>query len=123
MKVLVALNSLAVCERIIGLMKEFPIGEVFWYDAHVDTWFDESSYVRPDIVILDAESGSGGGIEVMKKAKHMRVPPIVIMTSDVPYRQYKRECLREGADYFFYLPDEVEQMSMTIQKLAGVTAA
>jgi DNA-binding NarL/FixJ family response regulator len=120
MKVLVALNSFAVCERIIGVVTEYPIGEVFWDSPHIESWFEDAAVVRPDVVILGAGSGSRGGIELMRKAKRMGIPPIVIMTSDIPYRQYKRECLREGADYFYYLPEEIDLLIGTICSLAGV---
>ena len=40
------------------------------------------------------------------------------MTSNLPYRQYKHECLKEGADFFFYLPDETDQLSGMLLQLA-----
>jgi hypothetical protein len=30
-------------------------------------------------------------------------------SGDVPYEQYWRECQKEGADYSFYLPEEIDR--------------
>jgi DNA-binding response OmpR family regulator len=120
MKILVAYESTEICERIKDHLSDIPIAEVFWRDSHSDLWFEEVKDNWPDVVILDAESGAINGIAVMKRMKRLDQPPVVIMTSNVPYRQYKSECLKQGADYFFHLPDEIDQMSRTIHALANV---
>jgi DNA-binding response OmpR family regulator len=73
--------------------------------------------MKPDIVVLDAQLGGGAGIELLRRTKSLQWPPIVIMTAISPIAQYHRECMKEGADYFFHLPSEVENLRRTIVAL------
>ena len=72
--------------------------------------------MKPEIVVLDAQLGGGAGIEVLRKAKLLEWPPTVVMAATSPYVQYHRECMKEGADYFFHLPSEVEKLTYAISE-------
>ena len=71
--------------------------------------------MKPDIVILDAQMGGGEGIEVLRRTKSLASSPIVMMTASAPHPQYQRECVKEGADYFFELPGDIDKMSLTVR--------
>jgi len=71
----------------------------------------------PGIVIVDAQTGEGAGIEVLRKLKSLDVAPVVIMTASSPYQQYRQECLKSGADFYFELPAEIEQLSTVVMDL------
>jgi len=73
--------------------------------------------MKPGIVVIDAQLGQGSGIEVLREVKSFTSPPIVIMTASSPYSQYRRECLRNGADLYFELPAQIEQLSNVVFEL------
>ena len=75
---------------------------------------------HPDIVILDIRLPGKSGIDVLKDIKKESPPPIVIMITNYPYRQYRQGCMAAGADYFFSKLDEFE---MIAQALRGITAS
>jgi DNA-binding response OmpR family regulator len=121
-KVLVTYGSWQICRRIIDLLDEMQIKQVVWQNSHLHETYEDVVDDHPDIAILDVESGSFNGMEVMRKLKKLEKPSVVIMTSDIPYRQYKEECLKHGADYFFYLPEEIDDLELTLHSLAEVHA-
>ena len=75
---------------------------------------------HPDIVILDIRLPGKSGIDVLKDIKKESPPPIVIMITNYPYRQYRQGCMAAGADYFFSKLDEFE---MIAQALRGITSS
>jgi hypothetical protein len=42
------------------------------------------------------------------------------MTAASLYSQYRRECLKHGADYYFQLPEEIEGLVNTFSQLASL---
>jgi DNA-binding NarL/FixJ family response regulator len=56
---------------------------------------------EPDVVILDIRMPGGTGLDVLKTIKTDQPAPIVIMFTNYPYPQYRKQCLGAGADYFF----------------------
>jgi DNA-binding response OmpR family regulator len=78
--------------------------------------------MKPEIVILDAQLGEGAGLEVLHKIKTLSSSPVVIMIATSPYLQYQGECMRQGADYFFQIPGEVEDLTNTVIELERTAA-
>ena len=76
--------------------------------------------MRPHVVIIDAELKDGSGLEVLQRTKQFELPPVVLMTAASLYSQYRRDCMRRGADYYFQLPDEIEGMVNTLSQLASL---
>lgn len=73
--------------------------------------------LRPDVVILDIRMAGNSGIEALRWIKEKKNPPVVIMLTNHPYRQYRERCLKEGADYFFDKSVEFQRVGETITKL------
>jgi DNA-binding NarL/FixJ family response regulator len=79
--------------------------------------------LKPRIVVIDAQLSHGAGIEVLRRVKSFVPPPRVIMTASSPYSQYRRQCLRNGADQYFQIPEEIEQLSNLVFELAERSSA
>jgi DNA-binding NarL/FixJ family response regulator len=75
---------------------------------------------RPHIVIIDAQLRDGSGLGVLQRAKQFGLPPVVFMTAASLHSQYRRECMRQGADYYFQLPDEIEGLVNTLSQLSSL---
>ncbi len=76
--------------------------------------------MRPHVVIIDAELKDGLGLEVLQRTKQLELPTVIFMTAVSSYSQYRRECMRHGADYYFQLPDEIESLVNTLSHLASL---
>ena len=72
---------------------------------------------HPDIVILDIRLPGKSGIDVLKDIKKEYPPPIVIMITNYPYRQYRQGCMAAGADYFFSKIDEFEMIAQALRRI------
>jgi two-component system response regulator DevR len=72
---------------------------------------------HPDVVILDIRLPRRSGIDVLKDIKEDPAPPIVIMITNYPYRQYRQACMSQGADYFFSKLDEFDMIRETLSRL------
>jgi two-component system CitB family response regulator len=77
----------------------------------------------PHVVIIDAHLKDGLGLDVLRRAKLLGAPPVVIMTAASSYFQYRRECMRHGADYYFQLPHEIDDMMNTLSQLSSLFSA
>ena len=75
---------------------------------------------RPHIVIIDAQLKDGLGIKVLQRTKQFGLPPVVFMTAASMHSQYRHECMRQGADYFFQLPGEIDGLMNTLSQLASL---
>jgi DNA-binding NtrC family response regulator len=73
---------------------------------------------KPGVVIIDTELLDPTWSGVLKLSKRLDVPPIVIMTASSDYSHYRRIRTHLGADYFFELPTDLEELQSTIVKLA-----
>jgi CheY-like chemotaxis protein len=76
--------------------------------------------LRPDSVILDIRMPGMSGIQVLKKIKQDLRAPVVIMLTNYPFGQYRRECAEAGADYFLNKSTEFEKIN---EILAGMVHA
>jgi len=76
--------------------------------------------LRPHVVIIDAQLKDGLGLDVLQQTKQFELPPVVFMTAVSLFSQYRTECMRLGADYYFQLPDEVESLANTLSQLASL---
>ncbi|HTY37794.1 MAG TPA: response regulator [Bacteroidota bacterium] len=70
--------------------------------------------LKPDVVVLDAQLGGGAGMELLRRTRSFNWPLLVIATATSPFAQYHRQCMREGADYFFQMPVELENLVTVI---------
>lgn len=75
--------------------------------------------LKPDAVTLDVRIPGESGIEVLKKIKRSQPSTIVVVLTNFPDEQYKKECYRFGVDYFFSKSDEFEKVVEVFNKLAG----
>jgi len=73
---------------------------------------------NPDVVILDIRMPRRSGIDLLKDIKKDPAPPIVIMVTNYPYRQYRQGCMTAGADYFFSKINEFEMIGETLKRIA-----
>jgi DNA-binding NarL/FixJ family response regulator len=118
MKVVIIYGSVQIGARIQYDLTGLRNVEIIGNSTRMEESVSCISSQQPRVVILDSRLPYRTSIEILKKAKALTSPPIVIATTDVPYEQYLRECQKEGADYFYYLPEEIDQLSETVFSLA-----
>jgi DNA-binding response OmpR family regulator len=72
----------------------------------------------PQIVIIDVELSDGKWKDILRQSKELSNIPLIIMTATSRFPQYRRLCLTAGADYFFEIPMEINELYTTVIKCA-----
>lgn len=119
MKVLIADDSLLLRDRLKALLKNFDLVNVVAEAGNGVEALKLISETDPDVAILDIRMPELNGIEVLKKVRETGPRPKIIILTNYPYKQYKKRCLAEGADYFFDKNQDIEEFKETIARLAA----
>ena len=123
MTILVAYGSLHVGARIIHRLVRFPQVEFVGQAREADEALVLISSRKPRLVILDLQLSRGTGLDVLRTIIRLQFRSLVMMTSGSSFPQDRRECIKEGADYFFHLPDEIDDLEGIVHQLAKVESA
>jgi len=71
--------------------------------------------IDPDILIVDIRLKEGSGFLVLEYiCRYFKVPMIVVLTN-YPTEEYRKKCIRLGADYFFNKSTEFEKAVYVIE--------
>jgi len=110
-------DSLLIRERLTELVADITGVEIVGQSGDPLEALDSISDSHPDVVILDIRLPRRSGIDVLKSIKKESTPPIVLMITNYPHRQYRQACMAEGADYFFSKIDEFEMIRETLSSI------
>lgn len=119
MRVFIADDSEMVCERLANLLAPIE-GVTIAGRAHdVPRTIDSIRRLTPDAVILDVQMPGGSGLDVVQEIKRDTPAPIVIVSTNCPYPQYRKKYIEAGADYFFDKSMEFDKVIGVINELQG----
>jgi len=121
--VLVACGSWHIGARVIQRLSEVKGVDIIGHVTDAGEALGLIESLKPKLVILDAHLSHGTGIGVLRAVKESVAGTIVIMLSASSYPQYRKECLKEGADFYFHLPDEMEELKNSVRDLARAGTA
>ena len=110
-RVFVVEDSPVLRERIVGdiaALGQFAV--VGWAESEKDA-VESIARLAPDIVVTDIRLKLGSGIEMMRqvRARCPSPPPIIVVLTNYGLPEYKRQCLKYGADDFFDKSAEYDQ--------------
>ena len=117
MKIFIADDSAVVRERLVEMVSELPGIEIVGQAQGGLEAINAITKLKPDAVILDIRMPGGSGIYVLRCIKKGHVAPVVIMLTSYPYPQYRKKCMDEGADFFFYKSTEFDKVPEVLEQL------
>ena len=120
MRVYIADESPAVRSRLVRMLTEDEDVRVVGQTGDAREAVAEIRRLRPEVVILAIHMYMGSGIEVLKAVRHEQPSAVVIIITNSAYPQYRRECLRAGANYFLDKSIEFEKINTIIDRLRQV---
>ena len=118
MRVVIADDSSVVRERLTAMLSDVEEVETIGQAQDVGDAIDSFEELKPDAVILDIQMPGGSGIDVLKHIKKEQPDTVVIILTNYPYPQYRKECMDEGADFFFDKSLEFERAVEVCKGLA-----
>ena len=104
-------DSHAVRERLIGMISEVEGTTLVGASGDPNEAVEAIRRLHPDAVILDIRMPGMSGIQVLREIKQGQRTPMVIMLTNYPFGQYRRECAEAGADYFLNKSTEFEKIN------------
>ena len=104
-------DSQAVRERLIGMISEVEGITLSGASGDPSEAVGAIHRLHPDAVILDIRMPGMNGIQVLREIKQGQRAPMVIMLTNSPFGQYRRECAEAGADYFLNKSTEFEKIN------------
>jgi DNA-binding NarL/FixJ family response regulator len=125
MKLLIADDSKAVRERLYEMLSDIPgVDEIIQANSGYEAVALALEH-DPDVAILDIrmpgkeEKTRENGIYSLENIKKHKKSTVVIMLTNYPLPQYRKECMKRGADYFFDKSIEFEKVIAVIEKCMG----
>ena len=101
MKVMIVDDSKLLQTRLINALKKVDPNIATMQAGSCKEAVDMFSLLDPDMVILDIALPDGSGINLLRQFKK-EVPAIpVIMLTNYPTEEFKKNCMELGAEYFF----------------------
>lgn len=117
MKIFIADDSAIVRERLITMFSEMEGIEVIGTAQRGNEAIECIQELKPDVVILDIRMPGGNGIDVLQSIKKENPDLMVIMLTNYPYPQYRKKCMKAGADYFFDKATEFKEVPKILKMM------
>ena len=116
-RVYVVDDSDFVRERLIEMLSELQEVEIVGGTGDPGEALAAVREMVPDTVILDIRLPGKSGVEVLRDLKKEKPSPMVIILTNFPYPQYRKECTEAGADYFFNKSTEFNKIANVLTGL------
>jgi DNA-binding NarL/FixJ family response regulator len=110
MKIFIVDDSKLMRERIIHLLSGVGGVEIAGQAQNGFEATDRIRKIKPDAVILDIRMPGKNGIDTLQEIKKQNATPLIIMFTNYPYAQYRKKCLKAGADYFLDKSSEFDKL-------------
>ncbi len=119
MKTLIVDDSALIRDRLVEVLSSIPGLEIIGLEGEANKAVVAIRLEKPDLVILDIRLIGGSGIDVLREIKQDNPDLKVIIFTGYPYPQYRRKCLKEGADVFLDKSNGFEHIKPIIQRFGS----
>jgi DNA-binding response OmpR family regulator len=101
MTVLIIDNSVFLREKLVKAFYEIDNTLLIREESTFDSGESAFNSCKPDLVILEIDLLSNGGMSLLRKMKITSPASVVIIFTDHSTEEFKTKYLQAGADYFF----------------------
>lgn len=110
LKLFIVDNSMLIVVRLINILSEIENIKIIGVANNATKAVEYILKSNPDVVILDIHMPDGNGIDILKQIKKEKPSIKVLMLTNYPESDYKKICMKEGADYFLDKSIEFEKV-------------
>lgn len=110
LKLFIVDNSMLILIRLVNILSEIESIKVIGVANNASKAIEYITKSNPDVVILDIHLPDGNGIDILKQIKKEKKTVKVVMLTNYPESDYKKICMKEGADYFLDKSIEFEKI-------------
>jgi DNA-binding NarL/FixJ family response regulator len=119
MRVFIADDSAVIVERLADLLREIPGVELAGHARDATETIRCIRQIKPDAVVLDFQMPGGSGLDVLRAIRPDHPGLYVLICTNYPYPQYRKECLGAGANFFLDKFSEFEKIPAILRGLTG----
>jgi len=117
MRVFIADDSEVVVERLADLLQEIPGVQLVGRANDGSQAIRSIVEMNPDAVILDLQMPGSSGLEVLRAVRRTHPSLCVLICTNFPYPQYRKECIAAGANFFLDKSAEFERIPAIFRDL------
>ncbi len=117
MRVFIADDSSAVVERLADLLEEVPGAQLVGQAGDVPEAIRSIQKTNPDAVILDLQMPGGNGLDVLRAIRVDHPYLLVLICTNYPNSEYRKECLSAGANFFLDKSSEFEKIAAILREM------
>ena len=110
-------DSPMILAGLAEIFSRFPGIKIAGTADSVDSSIESIMKLKPDIIILGYKFKEGTGVDILKHIRKNKYNSIVIFYSIHFFSEYKKQCLKEGADFFFNKISETKKLIKKIRNL------
>lgn len=118
LRVLIADDSVMVRERVAAMVSDVPGVEVVAEVGDADEAIRGILDLKPEVAVLDIRMPGDSGIDVLREIRKLGSKATVVVLTNYPFFQYRSECVRLGANYFFDKSTEFERVGEVLGNMA-----
>ena len=122
MNIFIVDDSEVVRTRLRTILSKYPGFNIIGQDGKPLEAIKSIKNLQPDVVILDIRMPGMSGIDVIKFIKKDKPDIIVIMLTNYPYPQYRKESIQKGADFFFNKSTEFGKIPELLKQIENKTS-
>jgi DNA-binding response OmpR family regulator len=119
MRVLVVDDSPAIRRRIVAMVREADVDARVTEASHGEEALLLAKRDPPKLVVLDLALSGDSGLDLVSPLKTSAAAPTVLVLTNHATEHHRRECLAQGADYFFDKSLEFDRVRDVVCELAS----
>jgi two-component system OmpR family response regulator len=121
-KVLVVEDAASVRARMVALLAEVPGVAAVFAAENLAEAVTEFRSLGPQVVVLDLHLHGESGLVFVPLARQERPAVVIIVVTNLPSEQHRRQSLALGADHFFDKSCEFDELLGVVARAAAPTA-
>ncbi len=120
-KVLVLDASAQIRARLLALLAEAGDFEV-WEASEAEGALCVLEALEIDLIVLDVHLHTSAGLEVLRRIRQQAPRIVSIVLTNEANEHHRRECLGNGADFFFDKSREYYRVKSVLEELAAASS-
>ncbi|RPH58705.1 MAG: response regulator [Chloroflexi bacterium] len=115
--IFIADESVEVRKRLVELVSDLPGGRVIGEAGNALDAIVSIQRLKPQVVIMDFRMSNGNSLQAVAAVRALNAAACIIKLSSFPFPQYREQCLKAGANYFFDKASESDQIVAILEQL------
>lgn len=107
---LVVDDSQAIRARLVEMFREACGPDALLEASSADEALATLASHAVDVVVLDLHMPGKNGLEIIARIKRAEGAPVVVVLTNHPNEHLRRECVAQGADFFFDKSKDFDQL-------------